>query len=110
MDISHIPAKQRFGIGLGLTIGSQLMIEFGSAYIGPSLGVVTRLAGVTVLFGVVFFGVALEPSLTRRLGGETWNDLSFVRQTAALFVMAISAMFLYAVVTIGGGALTRLLV
>lgn len=110
MDVSHIPARRRFGIGLGLTIGSQLIIAFGSAFIGPSLGVVTQLAALTVLFGVVFFGVALEPSLTRRLGGETWSDLSFGRQAAALFVMAISAMFLYAVVTIGGGALTRLLV
>lgn len=98
MDVSDISAKQRLAIGVTLTLVSELVVVLGSGAIGPDLGPVVKLGGISILFGVGFLGAALEPALTRRFGETEWKALSAGKQTAALFVMAITAIVLYGVV------------
>jgi len=98
MDVSDISARERLAIGIALTLLAQVVMVFGRAHIGPDLGPITRLGGFAVIFGVGFLGAALEPTLTRSFGADEWNDLSTGKQTAALIVMAITAIVLYGVV------------
>lgn len=108
MDVSHISAKQRLGIGVALTLLSQVVLVLGRSQIGPDLGPVVRLGGLSVLLGVGFLGAALEPPLTRRFGETEWGALSTGKQIVALFVMAIAAIVLYGVVSGVGSLVTSM--
>lgn len=110
MDVSDISATQRLGIGIVLTLVSQVIMVLGRAHIGPDLGPITRLGAISILLGVGFLGAALEPPLTRRFGADDWNTLSGGKQTIALFVMAITAIVLYGVVSTLGSMVVSLLV
>ena len=108
MDVSDISARQRLGIGVAFTLFAQVLVVVGSGHIGPDLGPIVKIGGLSVLLGVGFLGAALEPVLTRRLGGSEWDALSTGKQTVALFVMALTAIVLYGIVSTLGSIVTRM--
>lgn len=65
----------------------------------------TRLSAFATLFGIGFLGAAFEPPLTNAFGARQWDDLSTLKQTAVLFVLAVVALVLWFVVTVGRGLL-----
>lgn len=87
---------ERFGIGAVLvTVG----VSFGQANLGP----MTRIAALGWLLGIVFLAMSVEPPLTSVLGAEDWRDLSTVKQTMLLFVLAVVGLGLWLGVTIVPG-------
>ncbi|MCU4744258.1 hypothetical protein OB955_18060 [Halobacteria archaeon AArc-m2/3/4] len=102
MDVSDVSAAQRLAIGI-------VLVAVGSVLGQPNLGLETRISAFATVFGVGFLGAAFEPPLTNALGAQQWEDLSGLKQTAALFVLAIVAIVLWISVTLGQSALETLL-
>ncbi|QSW99967.1 hypothetical protein [Haloterrigena alkaliphila] len=102
MDVSDVSTTQRLAIGITLVV-------VGSAIAQPNLGLLTRLSAFATLFGVGFLGAAFEPPLTNAFGAGEWAELSGVKQTAILFVLAVVAIVLWVAITLGQGALAALL-
>lgn len=98
MDVSDVSAVQRLGIGI-------VLVVVGSVLGQPNLGLVTRISAFATLFGIGFLGAAFEPPLTNALGAQQWEDLSGLKQTAVLFVLAVVAIVLWIAITVGQGAL-----
>jgi len=102
MEVSNISPAQRLGIGITLVV-------IGSMLGQPNLGLETRISAFATVFGVGFLGAAFEPPLTNVLGAQEWEELSWVKQTAVLFVLAIIAVILFVAVTAGQRTLGLLL-
>lgn len=85
-----------------------MLVIVGSALGQPNLGLETRLSSLATVFGIGFLGAAFEPPLTNALGARRWEHLSSLKQTAVLFVLAVVAIVLWLIITIGQGALESL--
>ncbi|MFA9417122.1 hypothetical protein [Natrinema sp. HArc-T2] len=102
MDVSDVSATQRLVLGI-------VLVVVGSAIGQPNLGLMTRLSALATGLGIGFLGAAFEPPLTNALGAQQWSELSTVKQTAALFVLAVIALVLWFTVTLGQSALVAAL-
>lgn len=87
---------ERFGIGA-------VLVTVGVSVAQANLGLVTRLAAISWLVGVVFLVMAAEPPLTGALGEEDWRDLSTTKQTMLLFVLVVVGLALWVAVTVVPG-------
>ncbi|SFB83885.1 hypothetical protein SAMN05444422_102315 [Halobiforma haloterrestris] len=101
VNVEDVSPAQRLGIGI-------VLVVVGSVLGQPNLGLETRISAFATLFGIGFLGAAFEPPLTNALGARGWADLSSVKQTGVLFVLAIIAIVLWLAVSLAQSAVWSL--